>query len=172
MYKKVVLVGQVVNPRLVAFDAIPSQQKVPGRVRKIQRFDASKHVYACELEGQTVFLPYVETRPLSTKHEIAVAGKYDRDGTFICDAFINLTTGFQHDPRDVFLSMGRMVGGFPVIWAFCIWQIVKGVGDPFILAINWFLVVFIGISGLFFFSIYLSGSASMKALKHHLNARK
>jgi hypothetical protein len=56
------------------------------------------------------------------------------------------------------------------VWAFCVWHLVRGVWDPFILAILWFLVAFIGVFGLFFSWLYLQESAAMKALNAHLTA--
>jgi hypothetical protein len=165
--KVIVLKGQVKNPRLVTVETIAGAKVAPILRTKSGKFDASKYFYAFELDGQTVYMAYIETRPLSTKHSIAVAGEYNRTGEFVATAYKNLTTGFRYDPRDEFLKMGRAIGMSSVGFVGSLWNIVVGVSDPVILAICWFLLVVTTGFGLFVVMHYLHGNALMKALNDH-----
>jgi hypothetical protein len=171
VFKFIVLKGQVKNPRLVTAETIAVAKGTPILRTKSGKFDTSKYFYAFELEGKTVYMAYIETRPLSTKHSIAVAGEYNRTGEFVATAYKNLTTGFRYDPRDEFLKMGRAIGLASVGFVGSVWNIVRGVSDPVMLAITWFLLVVTTGFGLFAVMSYLKGNAMMKALDDHENQK-
>jgi hypothetical protein len=165
--KVIVLKGQVKNPRLVTAETMAGAKGTPILRTRSGKFDASKYFYAFELDGQTIYMVYIETRPLSTKHSIAVAGEYNRTGEFVATAYKNLTTGFRYDPRDDFLKMGRAIGLASVGFVGSAWNIVRGVSDPVMLAITWFLLVVTTSFGLFAVMSYLKGNAMMKVLDDH-----
>jgi hypothetical protein len=168
VFKVIVLKGMVQNLRLVTAETMAGAKVTPIHMTKTGKFDSSKYHYAFELDGQTVYTYYIETRPLSTKHTIAVAGEYNSTGEFVAIAYKNLTTGFQSDPRGDLRSnrieMERAIGLTTVGFVGSLWNIIRGVSDPFILAICWFLFVITAGFGLFFVIHHLHGSALMKAL--------
>jgi hypothetical protein len=147
MFKVVVLKGLVENVRLSSLDATSDLRKAFfGRV-KTPKFDFSKFCYTFELDGQTVVMASTETPCVRAQNIVVVAGEYSRNGTLVVRGLKNLTTGFFMDPRDEIMWFGRVLGGFPLLLAFCIWQISSGISDPIILAIIWFVAVFIVIVG-------------------------
>jgi hypothetical protein len=164
VFKFIVLKGQVKNLRLVTAETIAGAKITPILKTKSGKFDSSKYFYALELDNQTVYMDYIETRPLSTKHIIAVAGEYNRTGELVVTAYKNLTTGFESDPRDYFLKIGRVLGGAAVFLVGSLWNLIRGVSDPVFLAFNWFLFVFAFGFGLFVVINYLHWSAMMRAL--------
>jgi hypothetical protein len=155
MFKVDVLKGRVENVRLASLDAASDLRKASfGRV-KAPKFDLSKSCYTFELEGKTVVMAYTGTQRVHALHIVVVAGEYSRNGTLVVSGLKNLTTGFFMDPRDEFMPFGRILGGFPLLLAFCIWQISSGISDPIILAIIWFVAVFVVIVGVCLAWFYL-----------------